>query len=246
MDLVDRLSAQVTPLRFGPPVTHVYNPLDYARETVADYVAKYGQGTRLALFLGMNPGPFGMAQTGVPFGEVSAVRDWLGIRGQVGKPPGEHPARAVEGFACHRREVSGERLWGFLRAEFGAPEAFFRHAFVWNYCPLLFSAIGERNGRRSCRNLTPDKLDAAQAAPLFAACDQALADLVALLEPRYLVGVGAFAEASLRRLFGAQPGFTIGRMLHPSPASPLANRDFAGTAKRQLVEMGLWEALQTA
>ena len=31
------------------------------------------------VFLGMNPGPFGMAQVGVPFGEVAAVRDWLRI-----------------------------------------------------------------------------------------------------------------------------------------------------------------------
>ena len=36
-------------------------------------------GRKEAVFLGMNPGLWGMAQTGVPFGTVSLVRDWMGI-----------------------------------------------------------------------------------------------------------------------------------------------------------------------
>lgn len=125
----------------------------------------------------MNPGPFGMAQTGVPFGEVELVRDWLGIDTKIGKPPREHPKRPIEGFACQRREISGQRLWGFARARFERPERFFARFFVWNYCPLLFL---EASGR----NLTPDKLRAAERAPLEAACDGALRRAIAILRPR--------------------------------------------------------------
>jgi len=41
----------------------------------------------------MNPGPWGMAQTGVPFGEINAVKDWLGINAEVDKPQKQHPKR---------------------------------------------------------------------------------------------------------------------------------------------------------
>ena len=100
--------------------------------------------------LGMNPGPFGMAQTGVPFGEVAVARDWLGVAAPVTKPAREHPKRPVEGFACARSEVSGARLWGAVRAHWKTPARFFAEAFVLNYCPLVFMTT-------SGRNLTPDK-----------------------------------------------------------------------------------------
>jgi len=105
----------------------------------------------------MNPGPFGMAQIGVPFGEIASARDWLGLEGPVGQPRTVNPKRPVEGFACARSEVSGQRLWGLFRARFGAPEAFFAEHFVANYCPLVFFEGG--------RNLTPDKLPMAEHAP---------------------------------------------------------------------------------
>src|SRR5690606_23324673 len=113
------------PLRFGPPVAHVYNPLEYARPCWDEYVRRYGQGTREVVLLGMNPGPFGMAQTGVPFGEVGMVRDWLHICESVGRPAKEHPKRPIHGFDCTRSEVSGARLWGWARDRFGTPERFF-------------------------------------------------------------------------------------------------------------------------
>src|SRR6266550_515031 len=105
------LSAQVGRLRFAAPVTHIYNPLEYARLAHEEYLAKYGGGKKRVVFLGMNPGPFGMAQTGVPFGEVAAVRDWLRIDAPVNRPTLEHPRKPVLGFDCSRSEVSGERLW---------------------------------------------------------------------------------------------------------------------------------------
>jgi len=220
-------------LSFGGPVVHVYNPLHYAWPAHRRYLEHYARGRKRCLFVGMNPGPFGMAQTGVPFGEVSLVRDWLGVQAGVGKPPGEHPKRPVDGFACRRSEVSGLRLWGLFRERFGTAGAFFREHFVANYCPLLFI---EESGR----NRTPDKLPAAEAGPLLGICDAHLAALARALRPDVVVGVGKYAEARARTVLG-DTGVGITTVLHPSPASPLANRDWPGTATRQLVEAGVWE-----
>lgn len=218
-------------LRFGPPVTHLYNPLAYARAPYERYLERFGRRPRQVVLLGMNPGPWGMAQTGVPFGEVAAVRDWLDIHEPVGKPPNEHPKRPVLGLNCPRSEVSGARLWGWAGDTFGTPQRFFRRFFVANYCPLVFL---EQSGR----NRTPDKLPVAERTPLLAACDRALRRTVEYLEPRYVIGVGTFAESRIRT---ALDGFdvTIGRILHPSPASPKANRGWAAAVNAELAEIGI-------
>jgi len=226
-----RLSESVEALRFGPPVTHVYNPLAYARRPHRQYLTRYGRGPKEVLLLGMNPGPFGMAQTGVPFGAVSLVRDWMGIRASVDRPAKEHPARPIEGFALEREEVSGARLWGFARDRFGPAGAFFSRFFVWNYCPLCFL---EKSGR----NRTPDKLPARERGPLFEACDEGLREAVEALAPRLVVAVGGFAEERARAALG-DSDVTLGRILHPSPASPAANRGWAEQAERQLEALGV-------
>lgn len=218
-------------LRFGDPVTHVYNPLEYARAPHEAYLERFGRGPKEAVFLGMNPGPFGMAQTGVPFGEVSFVRDWMGIDGPVGTPREEHPKRPVQGFGCHRSEVSGARLWGWAKSRFGSPELFFRRFFVINYCPLAFLAD-------SGKNVTPDKLSRAEREPLFEACDRALERSIDELEPRYVIGIGAFAGRCGERVLGGRE-VMLGSVLHPSPASPKANRGWAEAAERELAELGL-------
>jgi single-strand selective monofunctional uracil DNA glycosylase len=225
------LSLAVGRLRFGPPVTHVYNPLEYAWRAHEAYLTRYGNGTRRVLLVGMNPGPFGMAQTGVPFGDVAMVRDFLGIHTPVGKPAVEHPRRVVQGFDCPRCEISGTRLWGWARNRFGTPDAFFRTFFVANYCPLVFI-------EESARNRTPDKLPAAERAQLFDACDEALRRVVDVLQPDVVVGVGGFAERRAREALHRFTG-TIGGMLHPSPASPLANRNWAQQAERDLGRLGV-------
>ena len=183
------------------------------------------------MLVGMNPGPWGMAQTGVPFGTVSFVRDWLGLHSRVGKPAREHPKRPVLGFACEREEVSGQRLWGWARDTFQTPDRFFARFFVANYCPLSFI---EETGR----NRTPDKLPTKEKTPLFDACDRALRRTVETLKPRYVIGIGAFAEA---RAVAALDGLDVevGRILHPSPASPAANRGWARQATEQLEAYGI-------
>lgn len=226
-----RLSVGVGALSFRGKVSCVYNPLDYARAPHEGYLERWGTGRKRALLVGMNPGPFGMAQTGVPFGDVAMVRDFLGISGEVRRPSPEHPKRPVLGFSCTRSEVSGTRLWGWARDRFGTPARFFETFFVHNYCPLAFM---EESGR----NLTPDKLPPAEREALFAVCDAALASVVSVLEPEVVLGVGAFARDRART---ALPGYrgTIGTILHPSPASPKANRGWAGIVDAELSAMGL-------
>lgn len=222
----------VDALRFEAPVAHVYNPLRYAWDVHEAYLRRYGSGRKQVLFLGMNPGPFGMAQTGVPFGEVAMVRDWLGLSGRVGKPREEHPKRPIEGFACERSEVSGRRLWGLFAETYGTAEAFFAGHFVANYCPLVFmTATGA--------NLTPDKLPAGEAAALFKVCNEHLRSVVAALRPAWVVGVGAFAENRATEALGGTDA-RIRRILHPSPASPAANRGWAAAARKELVAAGVW------
>jgi single-strand selective monofunctional uracil DNA glycosylase len=194
-----RLAREVDGLEFGPPVSYVYNPLVYARDPHEQYLRRFGAAPKEVLLLGMNPGPFGMAQTGVPFGDPELVRAFLGIEGRVGHPAGEHPKRPVEGFGCPRGEVSGTRLWGWVRDRFGAPGRFFARFLVVNYCPLVFL---EGSGR----NRTPDKLPAGEQAPLFEACDRALRAAAELLDPEFAIGIGAFAE---RRIRAALDGMDI-------------------------------------
>lgn len=229
--IMARLRDAVDGLAFAPPVAHVYNPLSYAWAPHARYLDRYAAAPKEVLLLGMNPGPWGMAQTGIPFGDVALARDWLGVAAPVSRPAREHPKRPILGFDSTRGEVSGRRLWGWARDRFGTPEAFFARFHVHNYCPLCF--LGETGA-----NLTPDKLPVAERAPLFAACDTALRDLVALLRPRRLVGVGVFAEARLRETFPDRIA-DIGRIPHPSPASPQANRDWPGAAEAAFRSMGI-------
>ena len=231
----DRLAAACGALRFGPPATHVYNPLVYAGAVHSEYLRRFARAPKRALFLGMNPGPWGMGQTGVPFGDAGFAREWMGLRGKVGAPENPHPQRPVHGLDCPRREVSGARLWGMFRERFARADDFFAENLVLNYCPLLFL-----DGRVGCRNVTPDKLRPAESAPLFALCDDYLRAAVSLLRPRFLIGVGLFAEGRLRRMF-AEDGFVIGAIPHPSPANPAANRGFAEAAETRLREIGVWE-----
>jgi single-strand selective monofunctional uracil DNA glycosylase len=196
------------------------------------YLRRFGGTRKRVLFLGMNPGPFGMVQTGVPFGEIAAVRDWLGIQAPVAQPKRLHPKRPVEGFDCPRSEVSGRRLWGLFAERFDRAADFFADHFVVNYCPLaFFDGPG--------RNLTPDKLPAARAGRLFALCDQHLREVADALRPAWVIGVGGFAEQRAR-LALEERAVQFGRILHPSPASPAANRGWAAAATGQLQALGIW------
>ncbi len=223
-----QLREDLSSIEFGPPTRFVYNPLEYAENSHEAYLSRFAHSPKRVVFLGMNPGPFGMAQTGIPFGDVETVGEWLQIHEPIGKPKEEHPKRPVLGLDCPRIEVSGARLWGWVRSRWVTPEAFFAEAFVANYCPLVFLEDGGRNR-------TPDRLPRHEKGPLFAACDRALKAVVDHLEPKWVVGIGAFAAARATSVL-EDTGVKIGRILHPSPASPAANRGWSETVQEQLHE----------
>ena len=192
------------------------------------YCRTYAQTTKRVIFLGMNPGPFGMVQTGIPFGEIAAVRDWLQLNAAIGQPPNVHPKRPIDGLACTRAEVSGKRLWGLFAERFASAETFFADHFVLNYCPLAFLAD-------TGRNVTPDKLQKNTREFIRQPCDQHLVTVINILKPAVCVGVGAYARDCLERIapeLNLQP--QISQILHPSPASPAANRGWAEAATKQL------------
>jgi single-strand selective monofunctional uracil DNA glycosylase len=229
--LIRSIIKDLKDLEFKSPVSHVYNPLEYAQDAYEAYVALYGIPPKEIILLGMNPGPWGMAQTGVPFGEIDAVKDWLGIDATVTAPSRVHPKRPILGFDCRRSEVSGRRLWGWVKSTFKTPDNFFSRFFVANYCPLMFI---DADGR----NRTPDKVPMAQKTPLLKACDRSLRHLVRWMGPRYVVGVGRFAET---RAHHALKDFDviIGGITHPSPANPKANRGWEALIEQELKGLGI-------
>lgn len=228
--ILDAANASLASIDYSPAVEYVYNPTAYARAPLLAYWERYGSGAGRVLLLGMNPGPWGMAQTGIPFGDAGMTAGWLGISGPVGSPPREHPARRVEGFAVRRGEVSGRRLWGWAAKRFATPENFFARFFVVNYCPLLFL---DRTGK----NVTPDKLGTRARVATEAACDEALRKIVALTSPRLVAGVGGYAEKAARRALAGM-GVPVGRITHPSPANPAANRGWEALAEAELTSLG--------
>ncbi len=228
--IINDLNSELAQLTFGAPVTHIYNPLEYARRAHDRFIKKFGTGKKEAIFLGMNPGPYGMAQTGIPFGEITHVRDWLGIECPIDHPLREHPKRPIQGFDCPRSEVSGQRLWGFFKKTCDEPEVLFKRFFIVNYCPLVFM---EESGK----NRTPDKLPVDEREALFTICDRALARIVDRLQPKMVIGVGRFATDRAKAALGKQT--SVGTILHPSPASPAANRGWAEAAERQLISIGI-------
>lgn len=242
LDAARDLTQSLGKLRFAAPVAHVYDPLQYAWAPYEAYVSRFGASRKRVVLLGMNPGPFGMMQTGVPFGEVAAVRDWMGLEGEVRRPPRQHPKRPIEGFACPRSEVSGRRLWGWAARRFGTARAFFDEWFVLNYCPLVFL---EESGR----NFTPDKLPAAERRAVQAACDHHLAAALAALQPQWAIGVGGFAERCLHTVLEGDTidsalarRIQVAQILHPSPASPAANRGWDAAVDRTLAGLGVLPA----
>ena len=232
LEAARELSAAVNALSFGSPVAYTYNPLEYAWAGHEAYIRRFGTGRKDILCLGMNPGPFGMAQTGVPFGEITAVTLWMGITAPIGQPAAMHPKRPVQGFACPRSEVSGRRLWGLFEEMYGSAENFFAKAYVANYCPLIWMS-------ESGANITPDKLPREQQAAVDAACQRHLVRLLEILQPKLLVGVGKYALDQLTLAAKQLPGqhFTLGTILHPSPASPIANKCWPDKPREQWLDL---------
>lgn len=222
--LVRQLAKDLDALDFHTP-SHVYNPMLYAWSGYQQFLQRYGEKKGRILLLGMNPGPWGMAQTGIPFGNITAVRDWFGIATQLTPPlPEQHPKYPILGMACHRDEGSGKRLWAWAADRFGSADAFFEHFFVWNYCPLLFLAQD--------RNMIPSSLSASERQPLEKLCSNALAQAVDILQPAAIMALGRYAEKQAQSVLG--DSVAVHYLLHPSPANPKANKHWVEIADQTL------------
>ena len=218
-------------------VKYISNPIEHAKEPHVKFLETYLDGKKSVLFLGMNPGPWGMCQTGVPFGEVQYCKNWLKICGYVRKPTNCHPKRPIQGFACKRREVSGERFWKFFEDKCKTPEVFFKNCFVYNYCPLAF--MGE-----SGKNVTPPEIGEGKRMLINNLCDKALVDVIDLLGISSVIGVGKFAETRANRIkkkFNLK--ISVHSLLHPSPASPAANKGWSDIAEETLRNINILEFL---
>ena len=197
----------------------VYNPLVYAWDVHKKYIEIAGGRGAKTVMLGMNPGPHGMGQMGIPFAATSMVRDLLGISGiPVGQPSDPHPRRPVIGLDYPREEVSGTRVWSLLSDTYGGSESIFEKVFLVNHCPLML-LDGDR-----ATNVTPDKISGQTARSLLERCDEHLVEVVDILGAETVIGIGKFAE---RRALAALEGMDVEvrGCWHPSPASPLANRN---------------------
>ncbi|MEE3270215.1 MAG: uracil-DNA glycosylase family protein, partial [Candidatus Thermoplasmatota archaeon] len=170
-----------------------YNPLMYAWDVHEEYLRRMGGLGAQTVMLGMNPGPHGMGQMGIPFAATSVVRELLGISDiQVNQPEIPDDRRPVIGLDYHKEEVSGTRLWGLLQKQYGDAETIASHVFLVNHCPLMLFS-----GPRAS-NITPDKIGGETAKALLQRCDEHLREVVEILGADRVVGVGKFAESRAR------------------------------------------------
>mgnify|MGYP001219054359 FL=1 len=214
-------------------IKYVTNPLSYAWQYHESYLSQYSGLGATTLLLGMNPGPYGMAQCGVPFGATHVARDFLNITGEFIQPAGRHPKRPIEGLNLERQEVSGTRMWGLLKEIWKTPDEIHKNVFLVNHCPLLL--LGE-----SGRNITPDKISGLTAKKLLKACDEHLREVVLQLGITRVIGIGKYAEKrALLALEGLDIDITT--CWHPSPASPLANRNDGADWKANVTNVLLAE-----
>jgi len=225
---------QVDSLRFSCDC-YIYNPLDYAWPMMETYLRRYLSQPVKTVFLGMNPGPFGMAQTGIPFGEITVVKGYLQIEEPIGKPLVEHPKRPIFGLETQRKEISGQRLWGLIQEYFPDAQDLVGSIGVINYCPLVFVDRGSTG-----KNITPDRLGLGERMALETICDSYLHDMLEMLNPVFALGVGKYAESKLLTVAKAFEDITVGSILHLSPINPRANRGWAGIVRAQLDELGVF------
>jgi len=208
---------------------YIYNPLIYASEMFYEYIREYVAFPTKYLFLGMNPGPFGMTQTGIPFGEINIVKDYLQLNKPIYSPLIEHPNRKVEGLNIKRSEISGQRLWNFIREKYPNPYSMKYNIYIANYCPLVFLSP-----EKTAKNITPNKLKKETRLKIDSVCDNYLFETIDLLECEKLIGIGKYAMGKLKN-----DKIPFSSILHPSPASPLANKGWAKQAEKQLIDFGV-------
>ncbi|KAI8130772.1 Single-strand selective monofunctional uracil-DNA glycosylase [Lucilia cuprina] len=215
----------------GNEITHIYNPVEYAAQLHCEYLRHYLKGTKILLFIGMNPGYDGMGQTGIPFGNITTVRDIMGLTGTVNQPPAVHPKRPVKGLASTREEPSGKRLWTlFKELSNGSLDTFFKQCFVHNFCPLVFF---NSNGN----NITPSELKGPYKQQIRNECLRTTEQVLQLIQPKIIVAIGNYVYDTLKASEYCKSKHLL-RLAHPSPRS-LNNNNWPEKAEKFLAEEDL-------
>ena len=281
MDLIKTtriLADDLHALRRPAGVSHVYNPLRYmwpaherflSRHYVTDrasapdgrldfYEPAGATRPRRYLILGMNPGPHGMVQTGLPFGDVVNAAAMLGYRtgDQVPAPDLAgvelHPSRPVIGLSATRREASGERLWGGLAAIFGGLEQTLAACFAANYCPLAYFAddaqgtnvTPEDFGKKTIKGEPNPRHDPGYAAELDKVCLPYLVRVARAMRVEVILAVGRYAEAKANIIAALQPDDSrparpkVVYLTHPSPLATRSAGEWATMARHALENAG--------
>ncbi|KAK6639299.1 hypothetical protein RUM43_007571 [Polyplax serrata] len=231
-----QMCSELNNLKFTPPIDYVYNPLLYAKDLHENFIKKYFENcSKKILFLGMNPGPWGMCQTGIVFGDKDHVKEWLKLCGQVNKPKKEHPRKKITGLDCSRKEISGKKFWGFFRKLCQTPEQFFQHSFVYNLCCLAFVDT-------SGKNITPPEIKDIQVRNrLLNICNETFVKIIKEFKFEIVIGVGKFAEKNaiteLRR--NGLSNVKVLSIPHPSPRSAKIFRVWEEMTLKKLKEYDL-------
>lgn len=279
MDLIKTtraLADDLHALRCPAGVSHVYNPLRYMWPAHERFLSRHyvrereslpnvgrldlyrPAGTaksRRYLILGMNPGPHGMVQTGLPFGDVVNAAAMLGYKtgDQIPAPDlasvALHPSRPVIGLSATRREASGERLWGGLASIWGSLDAVLADCFAANYCPLAYFAddasgtnvTPEEFGKRTVNGKPNPRYDTAYAAELDEVCLPYLVRVARAMRVEVILAVGRYAEVKAKIIAALCPEATrrcpspkVVYLTHPSPLATRSAGEWATMARHAL------------
>ncbi|KAF7991960.1 hypothetical protein HCN44_010761 [Aphidius gifuensis] len=201
------LSINLDKLNYNNPIDYIYCPIIYAKTVHFNYLNKYCRDKKNIMILGMNPGPWGMSQTGVPFGEINIVIDWLKINGHIDKPKRQHEQRQVDGFSCKRSEISGRKFWSLFKKLSNNPDTFFRHCFLRNFFkPTIIIIIIAGPEQKKLQEF----------------CDQALIEVIKILDVKVIIGVGRFSEQRAKKVVKtAKLSTKVLWMIHPSPRATI-------------------------
>uniref|UniRef100_A0A1A9WNN6 Uracil-DNA glycosylase-like domain-containing protein n=1 Tax=Glossina brevipalpis TaxID=37001 RepID=A0A1A9WNN6_9MUSC len=221
LELNQKLSKMTKP---PAPIQYIYNPVEYAKDVHCEYLKKYLNGCKKVLFVGMNPGANGMGQTGVPFGNITSVRDMMQLSGLVDQPDEIHPKRPVNGLQHTTEEPSGKRLWPLLeKLADGSLDNFFKQCFVYNFCPLIYY---DKHGK----NITPNELKGAYRQEILNVCLETLESLIRLLDCEIVVAIGDYVFQCLKKSEYCQSK-RIMKLAHPSPRA-VGNQNWPEKAEK--------------
>jgi single-strand selective monofunctional uracil DNA glycosylase len=199
----------------------VLDPSRYGERWHAPFRRLYPPRARPLLVFGLNPGPYGMAQTGIPFTDLKRLAQGLprlaaelARSGERLSLPGLAPS-SLQPFLTRTFESSSVRVHRFLRLAHGSAERAFREVVFVNPCPLLFidRALGE--------NRTPADLPRALRAGVDEARVEVVSVAVARLRARGAIVLGRDAAAALSVPLRARLGErAVVEWEHPARAVP--------------------------